>query len=146
MLDQDSQLSMLNWHYTTAGLTLDWNDIQTREYQNGHLLLRPLLVANPKTLPIPAWEWRTWDVFLNQIKDFRLGKLAHNKLKDLQQAMREGSREVHQFTTAYGKLPDLSIPDLAPARETGWQEDQCVYFDALEANDLFMYPKEVQGA
>ena len=137
-----TDISLLNWHYASSGLTLDWEDITRREYQNGNLLLRPLVVNNEPDVSYSSW--RTWKAFLDQIEFFRQDwKWGRNKLKDLREAMRKGSDDVRQFTSLYADLPVISGLEGQDAHRTGWYGDRCVYFDALETDDLFIYPSEV---
>ena len=150
--DKDqSRVSLLNWHIATAGLTLDWDEIKKREYQNGNLLMRPLVVAKEPNVSTPAWQ--TWQTFINQIRDFRKDwKDQRNKQKELLQTLRKGSGPTLKFTGLHGSLPTIS--EALPVKDThksGWlikdpnkgvREDQCLYFDALEAMDFFIYPED----
>jgi hypothetical protein len=146
-----SRLSLINWHITTAGLTLDWDEIKKREYQDGKLLLRPLVVAKEPDVSTPAWQ--TWQTFINQIHDFRKeSDIQRNKQKDLLETLRKGSEPTRKFTSLHGYLPEISVPlPVKDAHVSGWlnkdmskdlREDQCLYFDALEAMDFFIYPQD----
>jgi len=65
-----------------------------------------------------------------------------NKVKELLLALRSKPQAVQDFVRLHGRLP--AVPGLPDQRveETGWYGNHCVYFDALEINDLFIYPKE----
>lgn len=143
--DDQSRVSLLNWHMASSGLTLDWGEIKRREYQNGNLLLRPL-ATNWAGDVTTVKQWRTWETFANeQIKVFRdkeSWSKQRNKLKDLRIALRTGETATKQFTQLYGELPSISMLKEKEVQQTGWFESQCLYFDALEADDLFIYPKE----
>lgn len=139
--EYQSAVSLIHWHVSTSGLTRDWDDIKTREFQDGKLLLRPLVVNARSEARIE--NWRTWDVLMKQVDFFRdetKWKFGRNKLKELREILRE--KKVQRFTTLYGDLPDTGIAGLEEARKTGWHGGRCVYFDALEVDDLFISPKE----
>jgi hypothetical protein len=137
-----SRLSLLNWHITTSGLTLDWDEIKKREFKDGRLLLRPLVVAKADETEAPAWQ--TWDTFTEQVSGFRSGvwQTQRNKQKDLREVLRKGSEQTQKFTNQNGNLPRVASAP-SDASHTGWIEEQCLYFDALEALDVFVYPKEM---
>jgi len=142
---ESADVSLLNWHYTTSGLTLNWEDIINREHMNGKLLLRPLVVNSGPGISIP--KWRTWNAFLLQISGFRQDwRRGRSKLKELQESLRKAENEVRTFTSIHGPLPVVSGLEENDAHKTGWYENQCIYFDALEINDMFIYPKEVSSA
>jgi hypothetical protein len=143
-LDDQARVSLLNWHYATSGLTLDWDEIKRREYLGGKLLLRPLIINKASGVRIDTW--RTWDVFLAQTEGFRVGwDWGRNTLKDLGEALRKGPTDTIEFVSRHDKLPDTRITGLEEVHQKGWFADHCIYFDALEADDLFIYPKEVNN-
>jgi hypothetical protein len=129
--------SLINWHFATSGLLSSWEDIRTREYQQGKLIARPLLVAAQDA---SFEQWRSWETFDFLIEQFR-GKEwreRRNKLKALRTALRDGETAVGEFTRVHGDLPEvLGLPADSEARKTGWYGGRCVYFDAVEADDLF---------
>lgn len=141
-MDAEARVSLLNWHYESAGLTLDWDDIRKRNYtsqKEGDLLLRPLVVERHPDVPIDAW--RTWDAFTQQLKYFREDDYRP-KLEDLKTTMRKGKPAVRKFTADHWKLPMMPGLKGEDAEMSGWYQGRCVYFDALEANDLLIYPAE----
>lgn len=137
-----SRLSLINWHITTSGLTLEWDEIKKREFQNGSLLLRPLVISKADEITAPAWQ--SWETFVEQVSGFRsdVWQTQRNKQKDLREVLRKGSEHTQKFTNQNGELPPVvsAQPD---ARRTGWIANRCLYFDALEALDVFVYPKEM---
>jgi len=139
----DGRVSMLHWYVTSTGLTSEWAEIKTREYADGKLLLRPLAIANETE------KLHTWATFSNQIEHFRnpeKWKWGGNKRKELREILRKGKDETRKFTELHGNLPNLSIEGTEEAHETGWYAEQCVYFDALEIDDWFVYPKDTEAA
>jgi hypothetical protein len=142
-----SRVSLINWHISTAGLALNWEEICKREYQDGKLLYRPLVVNQDNAATIE--RWRTWDVFLKQVDAFRNSEndpqkwnFGRNKLKELREVLRAGKEETRKFTSLNSLLPDTGLPELDSARAEGWFDQRCVYFDALEVDDFFILPKE----
>jgi hypothetical protein len=142
--DEKSRVTLLNWHITSSGLTLDWDETKKREFQNGSLLLRPLVVTKAGDVSTPAWQ--TWETFTELVSGFRQGRWStqRNKQKDLREVLRKGSEATQKFTNQHGELPEsVAIPQ--KANQTGWINDtQCLYFDALEAMDIFVYPTETE--
>ena len=144
--DEDqSRVSLLNWHITTAGLTLDWDEIKEREYQGGKLLMRPLVVAKEADVSMPP-AWQTWQTFIEQIHGFRTypWDTQRNKQKELLETLRKGAGATSKFTNLHGYLPKITaLSSNDKAHINGWlNEEQCLYFDALEAIDLFIYPED----
>jgi len=78
--EENAAVSLIHWHVSTSGLTRDWADIKKREFQNGALLLRPLVVNAHSTARIE--KWRTWDVFMKQVEFYRgQWEFGRNKLR-----------------------------------------------------------------
>jgi hypothetical protein len=140
------EVSLINWHFAPSGLMLSWKETQDREFQNGALLLRPLVVT--KSANIVVEEWRTWETFTGQIKAFREPPWVsrRGKIKELGSLLREGKAAVTRFTNLNGELPKVAALKAHDADKSGWYNSRCIYFDALEAEDLFIYPKEVDHA
>jgi hypothetical protein len=144
---ESPSLTTLDWHFATTGAIYGLKAIRKREYQDGKLLMRPLRLSTPTD---KTTQWRTWETFtslLNEFQDNNGGWAGRrNKLKALRDALRGGSTSVQLFLTNYGltkdNLPDIpGQPDMA---HYGWQGNQCGYFDAVEAIDLYLSLKPVQ--
>ena len=143
--DPKKQASLIHWHISTSGLTLDWDDIHRREYQvdAGDLLLRPLIVNKADKVTAMEKGWRTWKVFEHQVKEFRQGdawKGRRSKLKELRETLRQGPFAVQEFTRVQGSLP--KVIDNPEPDTTGWYGTRCVYFDALDTDDWLIYPQD----
>jgi hypothetical protein len=134
-----SGASLINWHFATSGLLAGWEDIRQREYQGGKLLMRPLAVALKDA---HGDAGRSWTDFISQIDAFRRPEWRErrNKVKALRTALRDGPMAVQQFTDVHGDLPEVRGAD-SEARKNGWYGGRCVYFDVIEADDLFTYLK-----
>jgi hypothetical protein len=141
-----SRVSLINWHIASSGRTLDWDETQKREFanQHGQLLLRPLVVDKATDIATPAWQ--TWQTFTEQVAGFRLPtsfwSTQRNKQKDLREVLRKGADSTRKFTKQNGELPGFAAAPTNNVVDTGWIEKQCLYFDALEALDFFVYPEE----
>jgi uncharacterized protein YeeX (DUF496 family) len=142
--DSEKRVSLVHWHISSSGLTLDWEDIHRREYllADGDLLLRPLIVNKRDDLQFSEAGWRTWDVFIKTIEAFRADenwKNRRSKQKELRETLRLGENIVKEFTEMHGNLP--AVIEGQDADETGWYGGRCVYFDALDADDWLIYPQ-----
>jgi hypothetical protein len=131
-------LTAMDWHFAVNGIVRNLNEVRDREYtvlNEGSLLMRPVRLNASEN------EWKSWDLFVNIIKEFQsndLWKGRRNKVKALREALRAGRDEVIHLRKAYG-LPQLprimQLPDMA---DQGWQGGNCGYFDAIEAMDFFI--------
>lgn len=142
--DNDNRVSLINWHIASSGRTLDWDETQKREFANpnGQLLLRPLVVDKAEGVSTPTWQ--TWQTFTEQVKGFRKSfwSTQRNKQKDLREILRKDAAQTRKFTQQNGIMPEFSSMPSDDVLETGWHEKQCLYFDALEALDYFIYPED----
>jgi hypothetical protein len=142
-----SCVSFINWHVALSGRTLDWDETQKREFSNpnGQLLQRPLMVEKSDEVPIPR-AWQTWQTFTEQVKGFRspesFWSTQRNKQKDLREILRQGEAQTRKFTQQNGDMPKFPNMPSNDVVESGWHDRQCLYFDALEALDFFVYPEE----
>jgi len=144
--DPKKRASLIHWHISTSGLTLDWDDIHQREYQvdEGDMLLRPLLVNRADDVSAEETSWRTWDVFVAQVKAFRMDSEwqgRRSKLKELREVLRQGEGAARDFTRMHENLPAV-IAGQTDYMQTGWYSGRCVYFDALDADDWLIYPND----
>lgn len=140
-------LSALDWHFAVSGLLYGLSETRKREYKarNGNsLLMRPIRLEEGNG------DWRTWKIFQDLVREFQAGSNwvdRRNKVKALRDALREGHGAVQSFRGVYlnnQKLPP--IPDRPDMEDEGWSNNQCGYFDAIEAMDFFVpLQEEVEG-
>jgi len=135
--NQDANLSALDWHFSTTGLSGDLEFIRKCEYtvRDGDLYLRPLRLHEDPSDP------RSWPVVKELLTQFSGEEWAErrNKVKRLREVLREGPEEVKKFVAAYGELPDCAAAGFpASALESGWADRRCIYFDAIEAMDYVL--------
>ncbi|MCB8944040.1 MAG: hypothetical protein H6658_09825 [Ardenticatenaceae bacterium] len=146
MLDKHVEdVSCLDWHFALSGLLGSLSDIRQREYcvPKGHLTLRPVTLAENFTDPL-----RTWSVVEKGLVAFQdsdkeqsepLWSTKRNKVKALRDALRQGPEAVDHFRAAY-RLEHLpQVADVGgDVRLTGWSNQDCAYFDALELADWYI--------
>ncbi len=144
------EVCAMDWHFAVSGLMDDAAGIRRREYsvQAGSLLMRPVYVVDPG-----GEEWRTWDVFSSLVGEFQTSdewRERRNKVKALREALRSGPDAVYQFRSFYNEGRPLPVharlsDDMVKhgwSPSTGDQPGRCVYFDAVEAMDLFVALEE----
>jgi len=129
-------LSAIDWHFAVSGTALDLKQIREREYTvpSGQLMMRPLGLGSQTS------DWRSWEIFMNIINDFKSDKWIErrNKVKALRNVLREGAEAVSQFREAHA-LPELPvIPGNPDSANTGWVGKRCTCFDAIEALEFFV--------
>lgn len=137
----DSKCSAIDWHISASGLLGSISEIREREYKvkNRHLTMRPLRVTKSSS------EWRTWDNFSHVVKEFQIGKDwsgRQNKIKALRDVLRQEKQAVEAFLHSY-RLANLPIFPSSTGYESklsksGWINDICGYFDAIEAMDFYL--------
>lgn len=155
--DKRVQVSALDWHFSSTGLSGGLSEIRKREYEpegNRSLLMRPVRMGEQK-------DWRTWKNFhqltaILNYDDRWAGR--RNKLKALREALRAGKQSVREFLALYFRAPDQkdpALPKLTGASDTLAKEgfvsslyghptvDYCGYFDALEAMDHHLFLEEL---
>jgi hypothetical protein len=142
--------SALDWHFALSGIFGSIAQIREREYRtdSGTLSMRPVMLSSKDFSP----RWRTWPDFKRLVGVF-IGDLAvdkngkhkksgnvyanRNRVKALREALRQGP--VDNFRIAYrlGLLPELDATSEI-LQKTGWVNNKCGYFDAIEAIDFFL--------
>jgi hypothetical protein len=133
--------SALDWHVAASGRGDSIAEIRKREYQakdGKELNLRPLLLRPGSDDKLRSWsvvEQACW-----QLKYSNDWYERRNKVMALRETLRQGAEEVAQFRTRYNlaHLPQLSEEQSTDGRKKGFQYDRCLYFDAIEALDIFL--------
>jgi hypothetical protein len=134
---ETKKVAAIDWHVAMSGLLGDLEEIRKREYTvpEGSLNMRPLSIERSD-------EWQTYEVFEKITTDFQNSedwKDKRNKIKAFRDVLRGGKKQVEKFLTLYSlesKMP--KVPSNVSAIETtGWHENKCGYFDAIEMLDLF---------
>lgn len=134
---EGTSFSALDWHIANTGLMGTIDDIREREYKvkAGNLSLRPV------RLRATANEWRNWESFqkvVDQLANSPEWKGRRNKVIALRDVLRAGPDATREFLKAYRLkgLPGYQEAEVLLA-EQGWLNQECGYFDAIEAIDYF---------
>lgn len=136
-----AQQSALDWHIATSGLLGSMREIRQREYQSVQkksLVMRPLWLSHQD-------EWQTWAGFKHVTEDFVAGedwKERKNKVIALREVLRQGGDAATQFLNIYklDHLPTFPVQNglEKTLQKSGWVNDRCGYFDAIEAMDFYL--------
>lgn len=148
-LDEDKEYycSTLDWHFAASGLIGSMGEIRQREYEvpSGNMMMRPIRLKEHDS---DDNQWRTWANFISAVQHFNgyfddvegneTWKDRRNKIIALREVLRQGADKTKQFMTTYGikKLPPC--PQVDDLQETGWFDERCGHFDAIEAMDFYM--------
>jgi hypothetical protein len=132
--------SAIDWHIAASGRGDSISAIREREYKthNDDLLsLRPLLCTRQDDSLRTWWvvEQAAW-----QLKYTNSWRERRNKVMALRETLRQGRENVAQFLTRYGlaQLPELDTDQPGESRKNGFHNGRCLYFDAIEALDIFL--------
>lgn len=134
--------SSLDWHIASSGLLGSVSDIREREYtvSGGGLTMRPVRLKSQNN------EWRTWNGFSEVVEEFIAGedwKDRRNKVIALREVLRKGPEATKQFLKAYGLTQLPKFPEANQLlEESGWWDERCGYFDAIEAMEFYMSVKD----
>ena len=135
---EEKEFSAIDWHIAASGLFGSIGEIRQREYKvvEGSLTIRPIIIQDE------ANQWRTWSNFTSIIKTFNESpdwKGRRNKVIALREKLREGAEATRQFRKAYSidKLPIIKGGDELALQTSGWTEQRCGYFDAIEAMEFY---------
>ncbi len=134
---EDKDYSLIDWHIEQGDIIGSIDEIRQKNYialDNKNLTMRPLYVNNGDS-------WRTYDNFLyalNNILHQEINKktVPRSKLKKLREYLRKGELETQYF------LEVNRLSNYFPALENAkgdycFYENTCMYFDAIEAMDIF---------
>jgi hypothetical protein len=125
----------LDWHISASGIAGDLETIRTRQYTNryGMLIHRPLFRD--------GLGWEAWDSFAETVATFQKPEWAdrQNKVIALREALRSGPDTTRSFLVAYGidGLPPISGTPGSDYQMSGWYNQTCAYFDAIEALEFY---------
>lgn len=141
---------VFDWHYATSGVILSLKEMRLQEYTSneGHsLLMRPVRL-DVEAPPVGSKYWRSWANFTQIVRQFQEDPTWHkrrNKIKALRGPLRQGEKAVKSFRTNY-ELPELPLilGQSTILAETGWNSEECGYFDAIEAMDFYVHLEEKQ--
>lgn len=135
--DTGEDYSLIDWHIEQGDIRGSISDIREKHYRatDGKILnMRPVYINNQK-------QWTNYDNFKKAyyyITDHRLAdeKLARNKVKKLRDILRRGEKETEIYILSnqlYFYLPSLE----GTQGNYCYYDNQCMYYDAIEAIDLF---------
>lgn len=144
--DNKIMLSAIDWHLAMTGLAGNIEEIREREYktkQGNSLNMRPLSLS---TNTRDTESWKSYQSFKNVVKSFLQPEWREkrNKVKALRDALRNGEDAVKNFISLYrveSQRPEVKNHKNQIVGENGWEQDICLWFDAIEMLDLF-YPLE----
>jgi hypothetical protein len=145
LLAKDStnyDVSTISWYFSTSGLLLDWETIEEREYKVKDGLLRTQPVILSAAPSINYNQWRSWDTLIDLAEKLNKDEWINrrNKVKLLQKTLRQGKDAVVDFTSKFGMLPEvMHLPTHSDVQSTGWYGTRCIYYDAIEASDMFIF-------
>lgn len=140
MQENSGDCSAFDWHYATGGLSGDLEFIREREYtaRNGKPLnLRPLRLDRGDSKQGGRYWYGGLDEVVLQFKNGSYWSKRKNKVVGLREPLRKGADSVRIYRTNF-ELPLLPALAGVDARESGWQDDRCVYFDAVELFDQYL--------
>jgi len=133
--ESETGLSAIDWHFATSGALLPLDEIRKREFTvdgDHHLNMRPVYFGN-------SHDWRSWDNFQQKLDEFRFAWWnKRNKVKDLREPLRKGAAATKAFMQVMRLDPLREIPAHPDSAFSGWIEKTCVWFDAVEAIDLYV--------
>ena len=139
--------SALDWHLASSAFFGGVAQLRAAEYTEYRLLkaqkqtpLEPNLVMRPLRLRERGDDWRTWPRFRQVVRCFRNAppwNNRRNKVQELRAPLRNGPTAVQQYRTAFDlpALPEFSAT-AHHIQATGWDNNICAYFDAVEALDF----------
>lgn len=134
----DRKVSALDWHMAQGGVFGDLGEIREREYeylknvagsqQKRSLLMRPVSIG-----PNQQADWRTWENFKNLLCTFQnTEKWPRSRLMELREVLRSPEMSISAFVKNFGDLPPMVSSTASEYMRTGWQGNNCVYFDAID--------------
>jgi len=128
--------SALDWHFAQSGLSGSLENIRKQEYHSDDgkpIYLRPLALSFGET------NWQNVKHVILKLNNEWADK--HNKVLGLREPLRKGADAAEIFIHDFDLFTDkVKLPDIAGevAQKTGWKDDVCYYFDAIELLDHYV--------
>ncbi len=141
LVTDGQEISAIDWHIAGTGAGEEIEAIRAREYtvqienKSYSLNMRPLRLGFAV-----AGDWHTWDILVQCINTLTNTEWAkrRNKLMILRDMLRKGPDAVKRFQLLH-KLPELpNVTSDISVKETGWADNCCTCFDAIETLDFFI--------
>lgn len=123
--------SRIDWHIVQGEYNNNLNEIRESSYlclDGKNLSLRPLVTTKTSNVN------NHYDLFVKDIKNLK--SISRGKVKGMLNQMRKGEKELD----IYIEINSLykSLGSRRYEAKTGFQENKCVLFDAVEAMDYFI--------
>lgn len=134
--DEDADYSLIDWHIEQGDILGSIDEIRQKNYvslDGKSLTMRPLYINNNS-------KWRNYDNFLYSLDLLHLKinekPVPRSKIKNLREFLRKGELETQYFLEV-NKISDY-FPALKNAKgDYCFYENTCMYYDAIEAMDIF---------
>jgi hypothetical protein len=146
--EEDVAGAALDWYIADDGVAGHLNAMRTRRYGSREPGERTLTMR-PVTLEGAGFAgWRNWAQLERMIDGF--ARWPRSKALGLRERLVAGPEATRRYRQSY--LPQTPLPPLDgvghETMETGWYDDECAYYDALEASDhwLCLPASTVDGA
>lgn len=134
----DIDFSLIDWHIVQGDLMGSIDDIRKANYismDNKKLYMRPLYINNKE-------RWNNYSNFKDAYENITKLKIddkgiARNKLKNLRKVLRLGEKDTELFLKS-NKIENYFCRFENTTGDYCFYKDNCIYYDALEAMDLFI--------
>jgi hypothetical protein len=135
-LTRETDCSALDWHFAQSGLSGSLESIRQREFrvEAGRLNLRPFQFA----------DWLKLQSVIQEFNNEDWGA-KHNKVIGLREPLRNGPLDVEKYRRDFD-LSELPMFDGMEVQKTGWLDQVCYYFDAIELLDHYVVLKDKEVA
>ncbi|HCJ58213.1 MAG TPA: hypothetical protein DHV55_13285 [Clostridiaceae bacterium] len=136
--ENDKDFSLIDWHIDQGELMESIGDIRRINYiseDNKKLYIRPLYINNGE-------KWNNYSNFKDAVRNISKleidgSNIARNKLKQLHTVLRSGENDTKLFLKS-NKIENYFSRLENTIGENCFYKDNCMYYDALEALDLFI--------
>lgn len=136
--DNGKDFSLIDWHIEQGDLMGSIEVIRKNNYtseDNKKLYMRPIYINNTKKWNNYSNFKRAW-YYISEMKIDEKG-IARNKLKGLLRVLRMGEKSTEIFLKS-NRIENYFPPLEGAKGDYCFDEDNCMYYDALEVMDLFI--------